>query len=251
HPIFFVGMIWAAIAFWRSEKNRPLLLYLFSMGAPIFIFYFLFSIRSRVLPNWIAPAIVPLFALMVVYFDQRWRDGQRWVKSLLIVSLVLGGIATLFMQAPGIVPAITGRPLPPRSDPLRRVTKWSEMARLAGEERTKLLAEGKPVFFICDHYGTTSLLTFYLPEAKQGVPDHPLVYAWPLAAPENQFYFWPGYKNRKGENALFVRQGTEPQAAPEFLGKDFESVTDLGMRDVYYHGQVYRRIQIFACRNLR
>ena len=119
-----------------------------------------------------------------------------------------------------------------------------------GEERTKLLAEGKPVFLIGEHYGTTAQLTFYLPEAKRGVPDQPLVYVPPTETPDNQFFFWPGYLQRKGENALFVTQEVELQAPP-FLVKEFDSVTDLGLHDVQYNGQVYRRVQIFACRNLR
>ena len=71
--IFVVAMIWAGIAFWSADKKNPLLLYFFAMGAPVFIFYFLYTFRARVQPNWIAPSVVPLFALMAVYFDQRWR----------------------------------------------------------------------------------------------------------------------------------------------------------------------------------
>ena len=41
-----------------------------------------------------------------------------------------------------------------------------------------------------------------------------------------------------------------PQAAPPSLRKDFGEVIDLGMRDAYYHGQIFRRYQIYLCRNL-
>ena len=70
--------------------------------------------------------------------------------------------------------------------------------------RSDLLSEGKPVFIIAGHYGTTSLLTFYIPEAQAGVPDDPLVYCLSSDEPKNQFYFWPGYETRKGQNAIYI-----------------------------------------------
>ncbi len=36
NPIFFVGMLWAMFAFWRQRHERPLWLYFFCMGAPLF-----------------------------------------------------------------------------------------------------------------------------------------------------------------------------------------------------------------------
>ena len=54
NPIFCVAMIWAAIAFWKRYRKDELLIYLFSMGAPLFVGYFLYTVRSRVQPNWIA-----------------------------------------------------------------------------------------------------------------------------------------------------------------------------------------------------
>jgi hypothetical protein len=118
-----------------------------------------------------------------------------------------------------------------------------------------LLAEGKPVFIIGEDYQLAGITSFYLPEAKARVLDTPLVYAQSSAAPENQFYFWPGYGDRKGENAIFVRQlprsDPQPQPIPPRLQSEFESVTDLGIRNVYYHGEVCRPLQIIACRGLK
>ena len=65
------------IGFWKFRRERPLWLYLFCMGAPVFLGHWLFSFHSRILPNWIAPAIIPMFCLMVVYWDEtaaRWRN---------------------------------------------------------------------------------------------------------------------------------------------------------------------------------
>ena len=37
NPVFFVGFVWAAIAFWRRHRHDPRLVYFFSMGAPLFL----------------------------------------------------------------------------------------------------------------------------------------------------------------------------------------------------------------------
>ena len=122
---------------------------------------------------------------------------------------------------------------------------------MVGEARVKLLDEGKPVFIIGNHYGITSLMTFYLPEARAGVPDNPLVYFRSSDRPENQFYFWPGYETRKGQNAVFVQEAHAPAPPPERIRKEFASVTDLGLHDILYRDRVFHQIQLFECRDLR
>ena len=120
------------------------------------------------------------------------------------------------------------------------------------EARKQLTQEGnRPVFIICGHYGLTGEFSFYLPEAKAGVPDHPLVYFQSTAVPMNQFFFWPGYKDRKGQNAIFVQETDQPHSPPEQLAREFATVQDLGMREILYRGRVFRRLQLFACRDLR
>src|SRR5439155_316273 len=90
NPVFFVGVVWAAIAFWRLDSRTPLMVYLFSMGAPVFLFYLTLTLRARALPNWIAVSVVPLFCLAALYWDSRWRLGARAVKAWLVGSVGLG-----------------------------------------------------------------------------------------------------------------------------------------------------------------
>jgi membrane-associated phospholipid phosphatase len=251
NPFFFIAAIWAAAAFWRHERRNPLMIYLFSMGAPVFLLYLALAFHSRVLPNWIAVAVVPLFCLAAIYWDGRWRNGARAVKGWLIAGLGVGLAVVIVAHETDLVGKITGHPLPPKPDPLTRVRAYKEMARVVGEARLKLMSEGKPVFIIANHYGITSQITFYLPEARAGVPDHPLVYFRSSDRPENQFYFWPGYGNRKGQNAIFVQEAHTPQPPPERIQKEFASVTDLGIHDIKYRDRVFHQIQIFECRGLR
>jgi membrane-associated phospholipid phosphatase len=277
NPIFFVATVWACIAFWRRGRHDPRLVYLFCMGAPLFLGYMLFSFHSAVKPNWIAPSVLPMMCLAVIYWDTRWRLGVRALKGWLIAGLAIGFVAIAFMHEPDLVQHLAGRPLPPKIDPSTRVRAYREMAQTVEAAREKLLAEGKPVFIIGAHYGTTGHLSFYIPEARTNVAENPIVYCQLSGEAKNQFYFWPGYKEtRTGDNAIYVKELSTPKlkkdwpslwwhgtpmddlqreqpktnAAPEFLTQEFESVKDLGAFPIFYRGRVFHNVQLFECRNL-
>jgi membrane-associated phospholipid phosphatase len=251
HPIFLILVVWAAVAFWKNRPRSPLLVYAFSMGAPLFLFYLLYTVRARVQPNWIVPAIIPLFMLAAVYWEQRYRDGLHSVKTWLIAGLAFGAPVIIVFHDTNLVRKLTTVALPVKADPLRRVREGSGLARVVGTERARLAAEGKPAFIIGGHYGLVGLLSFYLPEARAVVKTDPLVFYQSSDVPLNQFYFWPGYGARKGQNAIYVSPSGIPSKPPARLVGEFAEVRDLGMRDVEYRGRVMRRVQLFECRELR
>jgi hypothetical protein len=214
---------------------------------------------------------------MVVYWDTRLRLGvgktPPWlvallfglpgvllrrlvgIKSWLTIGLVFGFAAGLLFHNTDWIKKLSGHYLPVNADPLHRVRGWSDVARVAGVARKEVLVEGKPTFIITDHYGIAGEISFYLPEAKAALSQTPLVYVRSSPTPKNQFFYWPGYTLRKGENAVFVieldRKVPDPKPAPKSLQDEFESVTDMGVRNVMYHGQLLRPLQFFACRNLK
>jgi len=58
-PFFYIATIWAC-RFGGVRPHDPRLVYL-RMGAPLFLIS-LISFHSNVLPNWIAPSVLPLLA---------------------------------------------------------------------------------------------------------------------------------------------------------------------------------------------
>ena len=277
NPIFFVATAWACIAFWRRGRHDPRLVYLFSMGAPLFLIYTLFTLHSRALPNWIAPSVLPMLCVGVIYWDTRWRLGVRAIKGWMIAGLVIGFAIVAYMHEPDLLQHIVGRPLPPKLDLSTRARAYHSMAATVEAERQKLLVDGKPVFIIGAHYGITGHLSLYIPEARTNVADNPVVFFQTSTNAINQFYFWPGYKgNRTGDNAIYVKETSMPRlkkgwigqwlkgapmedldveepeakAAPPFLTQEFESVKDLGIFPIYYRGRVFHWVQLFECRNL-
>ena len=226
------------------------------MGAPLFLAYLLHSFHARVLPNWIAPAVLPLFCLMVIYWDTQWRLGAGNVKGWLVAGLAIGLPVVLFAHNTDLLGKLIGRAMPVNLDPLHRARQWDETARVVDGARQALILEGKPVFIIASHYGFAGQISFHLPEAKAAVSGIPLVYCQSSAVPQNQFYFWPGYDWRKGQNAICVREldrdHPDPLPPPPRLVAEFDSVTDLGVTNVlYHHRYLLRPLQLFACRGLK
>src|SRR5215831_17187751 len=121
NPILFVAAMWATLAFWKRRRENPLGLYFFCMGWTVFLGHLLYSLHSRVQPNWVAPALVPIFCLMVIYWERRWREGLRVIKGWLIAGLVFGLGTVGVLHDTELIGLITGQPLPGDMDPLRRV----------------------------------------------------------------------------------------------------------------------------------
>ena len=256
NPFYFIPSMIAAVYFWKTFRgNRPLAQYLFSMGAPIFVIYLLLTFHSRSLPNWIAPSIIPFFCLGLLYWNELYQQGLRSVRIILTSGILLGTVASVLLHDISLVETFTGWHVPDALDSTRRVKGWVETAQVVESARQKLALEGKPVFIIGAHYEITGELTFHLPEAKAAINATPLIYYMTSTVPENQFYFWPGYKDRKGQNALFVREldfnRQDQPGADRSILDEFESVTETGVVMVTAGGHPMRRIQIFECRGLK
>jgi hypothetical protein len=208
-----------------------------------------------VLPNWVVQSLLPFFCLSAAYWNDRWEFGSRAIKYWLAPGLVIGLLFVIVTHDTRLVTRATHWQLPSAWDPTRRARGWMETTRVVEAACEKLSLEGKPVFLIGSHYEVTGELTFHSTAARSGLPDHPLVYFRTSKTPENQFFFWPGYTGRKGENALYVSEldfsDPKPQPPPTQITAGFTSVTDLGTFTIRDNSQPVRYLQIHECRDLR
>lgn len=254
NPVFFLATLVAAVHFWKTPLGKdPLCRYLFSMGAPLFIFYSLYTIRSRVQPNWIAPSVLPLFALATIYWGRELWGKRLWVRRTFWTGWAVGLVLVILMHDTNLIGKITGQPLPASKDPLKRVRAWKATADVVEAQRQRWMQEtGEECFVIGSHYGITGQLSFYIPEARDRAAHHPLVFFRYSPQMLNQFSFWETYTNRVGGRALYVaRTNGETEPAPDWLLEQFESVKDLGDFPVEYRGRVFRHLQIFECDGLK
>jgi hypothetical protein len=225
--------------------------------------------------NWIAAAVPPMFCLMVVY----WSEHTRRIKPWLTAGLLLGLIAFVFIHDPGLLGSLAGHKLPGDVDPahVHFARGGRETALVVEAERSQFDARA---FVIADHYGATGLYTFYSAPARAAAKtSQPLVYCVDSGQLTDQFPFWDEYnyrKHRRGENALFVlrlapyklesgwiwkwlgggqpayRQIPEPRPVPANIAAEFESTTNLGVREIKLNdGRVFHRVQLFGCYHLK
>ncbi len=254
NPVFFLASLWACVMVWRRHRDDKLLMFLFSMSVPLFLFFFCYTIKSRVQPNWIAPSVVPMFCLGAIYWERRQRAGLDKVGRWLVAGWILGAVPVILLHDTNLVQKASGHYLPAKADPLRRVRAWRATARIVEGQRSRLEAESaKPTFIIGGHYGISGIMSFYLEEARRDPKNEPLVYYQSAEIPKNQFFFWPTYRTNetmRGMNAIYARKISVDEAAPVRLLSEFESVTSLGLTNVLYRGREFRTIQMFECRGL-
>jgi membrane-associated phospholipid phosphatase len=275
NPVFSIGAVWAAIAVLRHLKRDRLEMFLFAMGVPILILYLPLSFHNRIHPNWIAPAVVPWFCLMVVYWSRRSAESPKLVRRALVGGLAFGLPITVLLHDTNIMAKIAGRPLPAKIDPLRRTRGWEEMAEVVGVEWRALRERSPGAFILGDHYGTTGLLSFYLPEAAKDPKNDPQVFYPKTPDPQNQFFFFKSYLDKKGASALYVVQAELDKQPAGWLGRwirgeevgepvlketggpseelraQFTEIVDLGVREVRYRGRLMRGVHLFECRGLK
>lgn len=264
NPVFLVGVVLALVGFWRRRRNsvatdapmdetRSLALrYVLCFGLPVFLFYLAYTLRSRVQPNWVATTFAPLAVFAVLWWEGRHRAGSRMGLHFLRWGVGVGLPLVVLLHETNLILKLTGHSLPVAIEPLVRVRGYREAAAVVRTERDQLLKEGRPVMVVADHYGWAGELSFYMDGPAPVVAKTPTVTVLESERPINQIWFWPEYRysGRPGLTVLYVhpedRTGLDASWATRF-----ESVTDLGVRDVKIRGRVFHRLHLYACRNQR
>jgi hypothetical protein len=185
-PLFLVGMVVAALALWRNQSHETRVQFLLTQFVPIQGICLLFSLNSRVLPNWIAPTLLPGIILLVAYWRPLFERAPKW-RTPVWIALGLGLLVTLLLHLASLFP------IPAKFDPLHKGEGWADFA----QQVQRVREEHKANLLIANYYNQASEMQFYM-------PDHPVTYLPPARYGDTEFTLWPGYTVTNGTRALYV-----------------------------------------------
>jgi len=291
-PLIFIGMLWAlGISITRFFKDEGEA-FLVAFSLPIIALYFSLSLRSGGELNWTAPGFVGV-GLLLAHHWFRWDARPRVKRRLRRGALVLGvgmsllalntdllrqfGVPWSYKSDPRIPPLSTVEVLKKPSlllanaaDPSARLRGWKSSAAYCAEV---IRAQDQPVFLIANRYQTAAALGHYLPgglDIIQPSPAHPRVHTPESAAPEHQFWFWPGYSQvdevrlvpsedgsdtiRKesspfiGRDALYLTDNMKRRSPDERVRNSFREWELIMVVDIMRRGRFLRQLRIFHCK---
>jgi hypothetical protein len=212
------AVIYAVTRWGASDPRRREMIYLVCIGAPFFVVCVFDSLRTKVQPNWPAPAYFTLLILTTYFLSTRlrsietWRPWRPWVYTAIVLGLVvqpvLRGSTAVYTFA-----AWYNRTFPHRT-PLNPA-KFDIAFKLRGiadpfartvSDELKQLPPG--AFILCEDYQDASQLAFYV----DGQPKTYFAGSY-WTDPEvrrrfTQFDMWPDRRlDRKeliGQDAIYV-----------------------------------------------
>ncbi|SBW10125.1 Glycosyl transferase family 39 [uncultured delta proteobacterium] len=176
---------------------------------PIFLFFLVWSLHTRIYANWSAMCYASGVVLAAYGVDRVlekyradvdvWKNAAPstpipWTRRLLPVWAGLSVFFCLLLYAQEPL----SRVLPEAVNPTMRLKGWDDLGRRVGELRNSLPDPDK-VFVFSDQYDVTAQLAFY-------VPGQPAAYCADFGRRLSQYDFWPGPQDKKGWDAIFVRR---------------------------------------------
>jgi undecaprenyl-diphosphatase len=180
----------------RREPYR----FLLAFTVPVPLVYLAVGLQGKVQANWAAAAYPPLaLAAAGLLLERRAAlavDRRRAQTRLLLAT---GALALLFC---GVGLALNRLDLPRRLDPTARLRGWSDLGRAVGMT-VERMPDPTRTFLVSNRYQVASELAFY-------VPGRPPAYNFNLGRRLNQYDFWEGPDARRGWDAVYVEEGTNP-----------------------------------------
>ena len=243
-PWWFVFLMigaWICTRWLLSRQERPnpfdlprhhvILLTVFFW--PVWIFFLLWSLHTKVELNWAAtayPAGFVLAALAVENFMHR-QPRPKWRLAWPALGVVV--FALLHLQ--GFIPIDSPK------NPVHRLLGWQDLGAKVDQLRLDL---GGPetTFVFSDSYGTTAELSFY-------VPGQIRAFCVAGGRKRNQYDLWPG-PGPEFESAVFVVKGEDNQISDR-VARLFEKVDPPQVVTTTHQGRAGQTFTLFACRGFQ
>lgn len=234
-PLFFILGIIIGIQpikkFVSIEESRRFL-YFFSF--PIIFLFFVVSFGSLVKMNWILPAYLSMFILIVDYVNQKTPKQLRVIKFLGFPTSVILIIVNFSIITFPIVPIEKGDTW----------TGWKELGEGITILKNKHNATNKTFVFSND-YKIPAELSFYTKFKDE------ILSANVYGKPALQFDFWFNPNDFKGWDALFIFSDYEKFGEFAQLSKYFTKVEFIEEFKIIRRGITFRTFYIYLCYNYR
>lgn len=209
---------------------------------PLWGFFFIWSFHTKIQPNWPAMAVAGGLILAAA----AWMRAARRSRLHAWLWPLIGAFIFVLVHVHDLLP------LPYRynvnlpfvkeeiyfENPALRLKGWDDLAEALVDLRRNEFEDPEKVFFFAENYDITAALAFH-------VPSRPRAYCVNTGRRLNQYDLWPGPQDKKGWDAIYVRQ--------KFHGGIGKRVAALFARteqiqyQTYHEGRPARRFTIYLC----
>jgi hypothetical protein len=245
--IFMVAAVFHALKL-RDDPPRSRLLLLIWIGGGFWALTALLSLRTKVEPNWPAPAYFTLMILTAWFIGTRLRDARAWKhwRGWFYATVAVGVICIPIVHDTSILFPIVRPFVKPtfnlaRLDLLARLRGFAGLGRYVSVELQRLPAGS---FVLCHDYQQTAAMAFYV----EGQPNTYCAGPY-LDLRMSQYDMWPdrrldGNPNLLGKDAIFISRQAGMFSQ---LANAFDRIELVGTYEVQARGVTVRRHTVWRC----
>lgn len=195
---------------------------------PLLLFFVLWSLHTKIYPNWPATAYVAGACLAGLWLERAQRAGRRiWLWP------ALAALCFVLLHAQNWIP------LPAAYNPTLRLKGWSDLSERLGRVQESA-SDPRRVFYFSDTYDITAALAFY-------APGQPRTFCAFFDRRLSQYDLWPGPQDRQGWDAIYVEKDCGGKLPPR-LSEMFETVSAQCVQ-TEHRGAPARKFTVALCRN--
>lgn len=231
-PIIFILMVAGFFRAWRLRSDYRYS-FLFWIGVPLGVFYFILSIHEYCQANWPAP----------IYFAGALIAGNLFRgRKISKIGIGIGVFMSLLVFSIDLLP-----PIASRLDPTIRARGWKKLGEEIEKIRTQTVKKDitgpdAKCFVFSDTYQVTSELAFY-------IPGNPNTFCINLGRRMNQYDLWSDFSSLIGYDALYVKRGDQ-EIDPE-VTDSFKLCRKLPILEIWQGKRFLSQYSVFLCQGFK
>lgn len=225
-PLLFFGLLYSMIKGFhlRTKEKRDNLFLLSCFSLPIFFFFLLTSLRSKVEANW--PAMGYLSAMVILSGFLFTIEKKRKRISLLLLIFITSLSFTVLAHSFPL--------LSPKIKPINQLYGWKELGREVSGLKEKMPEES---FIFAPRHQLAAEIAFYTDEKYQ---------TYEIDSQYGKDY-WGNIDFLKGRDALFVTHSDYDKLP--FVAAHFTSLKKKRDIPIFRKGERIKTFSIYLCHN--